>query len=765
MPWSSTLDTILLESKVIRKVELYIRNGYQSVLGESFNLVEDCPEFSIRLDRESLCGTLEVPLANTNFQYSDEYDQNNPAVMVAEVLLKCTIYHTSLPGGSESQYIFRGFLIQATPDNYEFGIVCVDKLHRCENSTCELDTEANIVATLDTTTHPSNGPTLMAVPLEYDAYTFAIDWGVPGQLVAYGQNHLPPAIIERRAWVLRGTRVLFNGIELSMDKYEVIPHLGLIKFYELPAAGTYTLESVSFYEEGTNCVEDIIEEGLRTDGPNIYVPGITEPGNGPGFTDAELTENLSGTITITNGSKTVIGVGTTFQSDFSPGKRVKGTANSIWGVVASIDIPNPDTVMYLAYAYKGVTQVGVPYHRSSLDHAYASVSQFNWTETDGRVGDMIRKLREDHTRRDYFIFYDSVDDKIRGRKAEIKTAPDPVDRNLINAQRIKSPRKFQEVYTRVLSIGTYERPQNLMETANSIILQQALPGPPGVHERTGVWNGYTFIDSAITDPIFNMLHDGDYYTCHGLESSLWGETTYFDYLIVDLGAVKFITKMYFYPIGARNPNKFPMGISIFTSIDGINYIEADPSAYHRDLEPGPTPFVLEEPAHGVARYIKISMRPCKWVLTGSQRTFGLSEIRLFGSERVAGEAKIQDITPAGGRWVGGVWLPTYYPLMMRKVSVLGHKTFLDEDAPVWDQISSDDRAHVILNEKIRMFKPGSWECPFDPRNMLLDTVQISDDFFPSAPDVQRNLIEGIELGFDRSVIEGTDYAVGVASGE
>jgi hypothetical protein len=302
-----------------------------------------------------------------------------------------------------------------------------------------------------------------------------------------------------------------------------------------------------------------------------------------------------------------------------------------------------------------------------------------------------------------------------------------------------------------------ERTNNLMlmeDVAISLLLDGSWT------QQTGGWHGYSY------GGLENLVDD-DLRTCNAYFKST-NITTYYEYFKIDLGEVKTLGRLNLFAMGPRNLHRFPNGITVKGSVDDSpgSYVELSPGTIEREIIPGDAdPLVLDDLVYNSVRYLKIWMRACKWIKNddgGAFRQIGLSEIRIFETEEITVEAKIQD-TDANGGWTlpDGTFISTYYPDLVSKTYPYGYVTLIIEDENAITDIQALDRAHIELNEAIRHYQAVEVAVPFDPRINLFQTVQIADDYFPGGVQTLRFLVEEITHAFGETNLIGIDYSGGV----
>ena len=121
----------------------------------------------------------------------------------------------------------------------------------------------------------------------------------------------------------------------------------------------------------------------------------------------------------------------------------------------------------------------------------------------------------------------------------------------------------------------------------------------------------------------------------------------------------------------------------------------------------------------------------------------------------------------GGHFIGGdidnpdAFMRDYYPHLLKKVSNFGHSTKMDKQGIVFTEAQAKDRAYIILNEVIRIYRSISTKHGFDPRGKLFDTVHAVDDYRDSGDEDLYYLVQGISRNDKMTIFSGTEYGAGV----
>jgi hypothetical protein len=120
----------------------------------------------------------------------------------------------------------------------------------------------------------------------------------------------------------------------------------------------------------------------------------------------------------------------------------------------------------------------------------------------------------------------------------------------------------------------------------------------------------------------------------------------------------------------------------------------------------------------------------------------------------------------GGHYVGTPGNPIefiqdYYPDLVAKTSAYGNKDVFDDENIVVTEFQAVDRAYIILNEVIRIYRTITTEHPFDPRIKLYDTVHAIDDYRLSGNEDLYFLVLSITWDDNGVTLSGIEYGAGV----
>jgi len=120
----------------------------------------------------------------------------------------------------------------------------------------------------------------------------------------------------------------------------------------------------------------------------------------------------------------------------------------------------------------------------------------------------------------------------------------------------------------------------------------------------------------------------------------------------------------------------------------------------------------------------------------------------------------------GGHFIGGstadsAFVRDYYPHLIKKTTNVGHTTKLDNQGIVFTEAQALDRAYLILDEVIRIYRDVSTRHGFDPRIKIFDTVHAVDDYRATADEDLYFLVQNISMNDRNTELSGTEYGAGV----
>ena len=120
----------------------------------------------------------------------------------------------------------------------------------------------------------------------------------------------------------------------------------------------------------------------------------------------------------------------------------------------------------------------------------------------------------------------------------------------------------------------------------------------------------------------------------------------------------------------------------------------------------------------------------------------------------------------GGHFIGGSgvmhdFVLDYYPDLVAKLTNVTHQPKMDDEGLVFTEFQALDRAYLLLQEYIRLYRTISLTSHFDPRIMVFDTVMIEDDYRESGPEQLYFLVQAVEITDSYVKISGTEFGAGV----
>ncbi|MCD6119220.1 hypothetical protein J7K50_05220 [bacterium] len=247
--------------KVVFRVLLKTSHPESSAF-EEFTLREG----GFRLTREAgLPARLELSPIPPDGGFGAENDPSNRWQLFARVELWCDVYLSS--ESYESERLFDGIVTEIEPQNEGLYAVALDRMHILSRTVCEVNLDADTVVIAD------GSP--LAQAAEFDQLTYGLDINItPDGFSPSGA---------RRSFRPGDIRVYNpSGDEVPPGAYTVYPDSGVVRFNTTPQ-GTFTINGVHCYIEGTNDVSDVMMAAL------IY----PKDSGGPGIDAGEIAfENL-----------------------------------------------------------------------------------------------------------------------------------------------------------------------------------------------------------------------------------------------------------------------------------------------------------------------------------------------------------------------------------------------------------------------------------------------------------------------------------------
>ena len=860
MAFSADISALVISGDPIsRSYTFECRNGYMADNGDPWvavPLLEGGWNISI-VDGNPVIGIGKFGVALCDYTYLNEFDPANPVQCFSACRLKCSVH---APTGLEEEYIFRGTMQTPQRGDTSATIEARDPLNKMQNSQVAIDLTSDL-----------NGPNT-DVTLDH-----ADNWDDPGDLNTYEIERASPAndwafsggvatpTAARRAWfpIVFVVEIQAGGagpwVEVAASEYMVDAAYGLIRFHSPQAAiDKFRLQEVTVYIEGTLELADAVEEMLTYpwECPDLGC-GFTVDSASP--TDM-LSTDLTGTIAFNPGGKLVAGAGTAFLTELSKGDRIhlKAQPGEPYGIVAFV---TDDTNLDLLYNYGGVVAGAGTAYKSTLREAGVNISQLKWAQCEGNAADFYRVLQENYAdSKGYKLWYDPMTDQIRGDRVVIDYANQIELGPIVTLPLAATTEDFASA---VLVKGQVGKADNLITKAAAVVTDDLVGTDPDGHGNAWTVGPATappvpFTFGGVNYGALAYLNDANldnayalYYDYPNNPANLVGQTTYYQFLTIDLGAAYNLSTITLYTIPqktGKEPNS-KAAVSIYYSNDGMSYTICTPETYKAELEhDSPNEFDVEGLV--MARYLRIWIRPYIWVDDGKELTIGFREIYVFGSQTTCTSACIQgtvapdvvaltdNVTftaggppwvlagdPAsiflaelaqgdmvavsgdlsnwaevysvpnnttaylydrypgiqgatgpgrkaafvegnGGHFIGGSgimhdFIVDYHPDLVTKLTNIGHQTKRDDENLVFSQFQSLDRAYILLQEYIRLYRTITFMTHFDPRIMIFDTVHIQDDHRVGAPDELYFLVQAIEISDGSTRIAGTEYGAGV----
>jgi len=209
-----------------------------------------------RLTREAgLPARLELSPIPPEGGFGTENDPSNRWQLFARVELWCDIYYST--ESFESERLFDGIVTEIEPQNEGLYAVALDRMHILSRTVCEVNLDADTVVIAD------GSP--LAQAAEFDQFTYGLDINITpdGFSPSGARRSFRPGDI--RAYNP-------SGDEVPPGAYTVYPDSGVVRFNTTPQ-GTFTINGVHCYIEGTNDVSDVMTAALiypkESGGPGI----------------------------------------------------------------------------------------------------------------------------------------------------------------------------------------------------------------------------------------------------------------------------------------------------------------------------------------------------------------------------------------------------------------------------------------------------------------------------------------------------------------
>jgi hypothetical protein len=120
----------------------------------------------------------------------------------------------------------------------------------------------------------------------------------------------------------------------------------------------------------------------------------------------------------------------------------------------------------------------------------------------------------------------------------------------------------------------------------------------------------------------------------------------------------------------------------------------------------------------------------------------------------------------GGHFIGasGItidFIRDYYPDLFNKIYNTGHHVKFDDQGLVYTPMQAYDRAYLILNEVIRLYRQIDFIGGFDPRPKLFDTYHVDENYRAGVHEDLYFLIQKIIMSDISVAISGLEFGAGV----
>lgn len=120
----------------------------------------------------------------------------------------------------------------------------------------------------------------------------------------------------------------------------------------------------------------------------------------------------------------------------------------------------------------------------------------------------------------------------------------------------------------------------------------------------------------------------------------------------------------------------------------------------------------------------------------------------------------------GGHFIGGSgimhdFILDYYPNLVAKLTNVTHQPKIDDEEITFTGFQALDRAYILLQEYIRLYRTISLTSHFDPRITVFDTVKIVDDYRDGEPEELYFMVQAIEMTDSHVKISGSEFGAGV----
>lgn len=384
---------------------------------------------------------------------------------------------------------------------------------------------------------------------------------------------------------------------------------------------------------------------------------------------------------------------------------------------------------------------GVPLEETNLPVLGVDLHRLEWRRGQGTAADFIEALAE-KLPRNYCFRYDSPAGEFTHSLIEQEAA---APRSLINVAAFTHTRTRAAIYTRVVVTGRRTNPPNLALNAAVTDLQD------GVGEKYA-WDGN---DKQFGQGSVALIHDANSNSGYGRHDAPYAYQFY-DFAVLDLGLDEDglpprVSSVEIVASNSKNVNsqksadtKFSYGYELLGSTDGASYERISPDALL--LLPPLAAARLSGLTMPRFRYLKVRVKPAKdGVSNEGDPGLALNEIRVYGDDWFAAEARVQGDDPAG---------EFYYPELLEKTEHVGPQALIVDVGNALAETEAARLAAELLAESLFAYNTYEVECIADPTLHLGETVKC---VHPVTGEEHAMVVERIELTPMRTRVFGTDY--------
>ena len=103
----------------------------------------------------------------------------------------------------------------------------------------------------------------------------------------------------------------------------------------------------------------------------------------------------------------------------------------------------------------------------------------------------------------------------------------------------------------------------------------------------------------------------------------------------------------------------------------------------------------------------------------------------------------------------------YYPNLITKLTNIEHQPKLDKEGLVLTEPQAKDRAYLLLQEVIRVYRLIKYQGFFDPRIWVFSTVFTEDEYRSVTPAELYFLVQSVSFSDNAISITGTEFGADV----